>query len=68
MKRRKKYKAVINAIGVNDPKAYRCVNDDEYCLCRNCMDNKKHQGTCTHCFACIVGEKSMDVCEYYCEK
>lgn len=41
---------------------YSCVNDDVYCKCRNCKDNKANGGTCTHCFTCIDGERAIDIC------
>lgn len=44
---------------------YRCVNDDEFCLCRSCNDNKGNGGTCTHCVTCINGERAMDICDEY---
>lgn len=42
-----------------------CVNDDVYCRCRSCRKNQINGGTCSHCFCCMDGEKSMDVCEEY---
>ena len=40
-----------------------CPNDEVYCLCRGCNDNKINGGSCSHCFACIDGEKAVDVCD-----
>lgn len=42
-----------------------CVNDDIYCKCKTCKENHINGGTCSHCFCCIDGEKSMDVCLEY---
>ena len=42
---------------------YSCVNDNVYCQCRSCSQNKSNNGTCTHCFTCINGEKAMDICK-----
>lgn len=42
-----------------------CANDDVYCKCRTCKESQINGGTCSHCFCCIDGEKSMDVCEEY---
>lgn len=41
---------------------YSCTNDEPYCKCRICQDNKAYGGTCTHCVTCIDGERAMDVC------
>lgn len=46
---------------------YNCVDDDVYCKCRSCKQNKANGGTCSHCIACISGEKAMDKCEEYLE-
>ena len=40
-----------------------CPNDEVYCLCRGCNDNKMNRGSCSHCFTCIDGEKAVDVCD-----
>ena len=42
--------------------ACACVDDDVYCRCRNCEQNKANNGTCMHCLTCIGGDKAMDVC------
>lgn len=42
-----------------------CANDDVYCKCRTCKESQINGGTCSHCFCCIGGEKSMDVCLEY---
>jgi len=41
---------------------FSCVNDEEYCKCRTCTQNKSNGGTCSHCMTCINGERAMDVC------
>lgn len=45
-----------------DKLEYTCTNDDVYCKCRQCELNKANDGSCTHCFTCIDGERAMDVC------
>ncbi|RHB41821.1 hypothetical protein DW886_14790 [Enterocloster aldenensis] len=40
-----------------------CPNDEVYCLCRGCNDNKINGGSCSHCLACIDGEKAVDICD-----
>jgi len=42
-----------------------CDNDDVYCKCRMCIESQINGGNCTHCFACIQGEKAIDNCEEY---
>lgn len=42
-----------------------CANDDEFCLCRICKDNQINGGSCSHCCACIDGEKAVDTCDAY---
>lgn len=42
-----------------------CTNDDVYCKCRDCKDSQMNRGTCSHCFACICGEKAMIACRDY---
>ncbi len=42
-----------------------CDNDDVCCKCRMCIKNQINGGSCTHCFTCIQGEKSIDICEEY---
>ena len=42
-----------------------CPNDDVPCKCRSCKDSKLNDGTCSHCFTCIQGERSMDICDDY---
>ena len=45
--------------------SYDCVNDEVFCKCRGCSQNRSHGGTCVHCLTCIDGECSMDVCDEY---
>lgn len=44
---------------------YTCVNDDVYCECRLCKENKANGGDCTHCFTCINRERSASGCTDY---
>lgn len=40
-----------------------CFDNDVYCKCRMCSDNQINGGSCSHCYACIDGERAMDTCE-----
>ena len=42
-----------------------CVNDEVYCMCRNCEENTGNACTCSHCITCIDGEKAVDTCDSY---